>query len=193
MKRYLNMIVFIVILGIVASGILVGMELLTADRIEANEEIDLQKAILDGFGISYEQGSVLDIFESQVDMLTVDDLHLYKDIESGNYAYQYEGSGLWGPIIGVITLDENFDTIVSISVLQQEETPGLGGVVADPEYLSQYGGIKMIPMIEINKDESPNKENEVDTITGATRTSKEFEKLLNQQYTLFRAAYDSLN
>ncbi len=49
MKKYISMLLFVLILGIVASGILIGMDILTADRIEANEEIDLRLTVLNVF------------------------------------------------------------------------------------------------------------------------------------------------
>jgi preprotein translocase subunit SecE len=36
MKEYLKMIVFVLVMGIVTSGVLIGMDQLTADRIAAN-------------------------------------------------------------------------------------------------------------------------------------------------------------
>ena len=67
--------------------------------------------------------------------------------------------------------------------MQQEETPGLGGVVADLKYLAKYVGIMIVPQIEVNiPDSAANKPNEVDSITGATRTSKAFEQILNDNY-----------
>ena len=48
----------------------------------------------------------------------------------------------------------------------------------------------MVPQLEINQpDASANKPNEVDTITGATRTSKAFEGMLNVSYTAAAAAW----
>jgi Na+-transporting NADH:ubiquinone oxidoreductase subunit C len=83
----------------------------------------------------------------------------------------------------VVTLAPDKETIVNIRVLEQQETPGLGGIVATEAYLSTFKGIKFSPNIEINKpDSAPNKPNEVDSITGATRTSKAFEGMLNDSY-----------
>ena len=48
----------------------------------------------------------------------------------------------------------------------------------------------MVPELKINQpDSAVNKPNEVDTITGATRTSKAFESMLNVSYTAAAAAW----
>jgi len=47
----------------------------------------------------------------------------------------------------------------------------------------------MIPQIEINKDTSANAENEIDAITGATRTSKAVELILNNAYAEHKTAW----
>ena len=51
----------------------------------------------------------------------------------------------------------------------------------------------MTPEIEINKDSSPNKPNEVDAITGATGTSTAFQKILRLNYRWYMAAWESRN
>lgn len=189
MKKYLSMIFFVILLGLVASAILIGMDLLTAERIKANQEIELSTSILNAFQIDYEPGQVNAVFDESIETITIDDLVYYKSMESGAIGYRYEGAGVWGPIIGFIAFEEDFQTIRSITVLQQEETPGLGGVVADPNYLAQFSGIIFDPDIEINKDTNENKANEVDAITGATRTSEAFELMLNTQYQRYKSAY----
>ena len=51
----------------------------------------------------------------------------------------------------------------------------------------------MVPTLEINKDSTPNKENEIDAITGATRTSESFEIIMNDNYVVYKAAWESRN
>jgi len=191
-NTYMKMLVFVLALAVGTSAVLLGMEELTADRIEANAEIELQQTILDAYGISYNTGNINEVFASSVDVIEEDGLTLYVDTNSGAVSFEFTGGGVWGPISGVLTLESDYETIKSVTVLQQEETPGLGGVVANPQYLATFEGVLMTPELMIEKDTSANDPNEVDSITGATRTSDAFELILNNAYEAHQSLWQSL-
>ncbi len=193
MKQSLKLIVFVLILGILTSGLLVGMDALTRDRIEANKAAQLKGAILTANQTSYNFGNIHDVFDEKVDMITVGEFIFYQHKETKNISYEFNGGGVWGPIKGVVTLQENFETIVAIKVTEQQETPGLGGIIAEAKYLANFEGIQMIPTLEINKDGSANQPNEIDAITGATRTSDAFEIIMNDTYENYKTAWLSRN
>jgi Na+-transporting NADH:ubiquinone oxidoreductase subunit C len=193
MNQNMKMILFVVILGTITSILLIGMDILTKDRIIANEQALLKSAVLNANEVSFTFTNIHDVFDEEVEVIESEGLTIYLHKESGNISYVFDGGGVWGPIIGMITLEPDFETIVAITILQQEETPGLGGIVADPLFLANFVGIKMVPTIEINKDPAPNKPNEVDAITGATRTSDSFETILNENYTMYLDAWNSYN
>jgi Na+-transporting NADH:ubiquinone oxidoreductase subunit C len=183
MKRYLKMVWFILILGTLTSVVFVGMEVWTRPLIEANAANELKSIILSANDISFNTGNISTLFDENVEIKEVGDFTFYVEKNSGRISYQFSGGGVWGPIIGIITLESDKETIRQIRIMQQEETPGLGGVVADLKYLAKYAGIMIVPKIEVNiPDSAPNKPNEVDSITGATRTSKAFEQILNDSY-----------
>ena len=183
MKQYFVLIRFVLIMGVLTSGIFVGMEVWTKPLIEANASIELKSTILSANNISFTTANVNQIFDQEITVVEEGEFTLYVAKSTGNISYEFNGGGVWGPIIGILTLDADLQTIRQVRVLQQEETPGLGGVVATIPYLSKYEGILMVPALEVNvPDANPNKPNEVDTITGATRTSKAFETMLNESY-----------
>lgn len=183
MKRYLKMVYFILILGTLTSVVFVGMEIWTRPLIEANAANELKSIVLNANDISFNTGNISAVFDENIEIKEVGEFTFYVEKSSGRVSYQFSGGGVWGPIIGIITLESDKETIRQIRIMQQEETPGLGGVVADLKYLAKYVGIMIVPQIEVNiPDASPNKPNEVDSITGATRTSKAFEKILNDSY-----------
>jgi len=192
MKHNLRLIIFVGIMGLITSFLLAGMDALTKERILANQEAELKTTIMKAYDISYTLANLHEVFDESVKIMTHDGLSFYIDESTGYVSYVFEGSGVWGPIIGVITLQSDFETIASIVVLQQEETPGLGGIVAEAKYLSNFNGIKMVPSLEINKD-ARGAPNEVNAISGATRTSKAFEELLNESYARHKAAWLILN
>ncbi len=192
MNQNLKMMIFVVILGLVTSALLLGANALTEDRIELNKEAKLKSAILDGFDIEYNFTNIHDVFDDTITILEEDGYTFYVNDLTGSVAYRFEGSGLWGPIIGILTLEDDFETIVRITILEQEETPGLGGVVAERPYLDNYVGVKMTPSIDVTK-EGATEPNQVDAITGATGTSNAFEVILNDNYDAYSAAWQALN
>lgn len=195
MNSNLRVIFFVLIMGMITSGLILGMDLLTKDRIEANELAETKSTILDAYGVSYTFSNIHDVFSDNVETIQVEHegntFIFYMDKKTNAVSYEFIGNGLWGPISGIITLNANFDTIEKITVLVQQETPGLGGIVAERSFLDQFPGVKMVPELLIVKDSSPNQENEVDSITGATGTSNAFMTLLNASYQAHKAAWDS--
>jgi len=192
MNQYMKMFVFVLILGAITSLLLVGMDLLTAERIEANENANLYAAILDSNEVSYNFGTISNTFESEITVVEEDEYTLYYHEASGNVSFVFIGGGVWGPIEGVLTLESDFETIVAMKILQQEETPGLGGIIANPEYLATYEGVKMVPEIDITHSNQGD-DNQVDAITGGTRTSNSVEIILNNTYAEYSEVWDSVS
>ena len=191
MKQNLKLMLFVLILGVLTSGLLVGVDALTRDRIAQNAEAELKAAILDANDEPYNLTNIHDVFAEVMEVIEEDGLTFYQHRTTNNISYPFIGGGVWGPIGGIITLEDDFETIVAIRVLVQEETPGLGGIIAEAKYLANFVGIKMTPSLEINKDPSANAVNEVDAITGATRTSDAFEIIMNDNYNLYKTAWES--
>jgi Na+-transporting NADH:ubiquinone oxidoreductase subunit C len=192
MNPSVKMIVFVILLGAITSVLLLGADALTQDRIIANQEFEILSTILDAYDESYTTANINEVFETTVDTITSGDYTFYVHKATGAVSFLFEGGGVWGPIIGVLTLESDFETILRVAVLEQEETPGLGGIVATRNYLDTLNGIKMVPELIIAKDPAPNLDNEVDAITGATRTSTAFQNILNNAYSAHKSAWDHL-
>lgn len=197
MKQYTKMLAFVFIMGFLTSLVFVGMDALTAERIEANKDAAIYSAVLTHNEISYNSGNLTDVFNENIMIEEVDyqgqTLSFYINESNGNVSFMYgvfSLGGLWGPVRGVITLESDFQTIVNITVLEEQETPGLGGKVKNREFLDQFVGLVLLPEldrpVEVNKDAAENKSNEVDEISGATGTSNAFERLLNDSYQIYR-------
>lgn len=194
MRQYINMLVFVVILGSVVSFLLVGADLLTKDRIARNDEALLKSSILDAYDIGYSFNTVFERFDETVEEVVIEDTTFYIDKETNRVSYIFKGSGVWGPIEAIMTLEADFKTIVSISILAQEETPGLGGVLAEAWYLEKYSGTVLSdqsPYIIIRHGNEDNLPNEVDAITGGTRTSEAFMKMVNETYPIYKTLFES--
>ncbi|PAT01474.1 hypothetical protein CI105_06190 [Candidatus Izimaplasma bacterium ZiA1] len=191
MRKYFETIRFVVILGLFTSTILLGMEYITNKKIEAVIAARFKQSVLEAHSLSYTQNNVNDIYEAEITELDLEDVTFYVSNTTGNITFEFSGGGVWGPISGIITLDSNFELIVNIIVLVQEETPGLGGIVAEDQYLETFVGKSMLPSIDIIKDAITLENNQVDSITGATKTSDAFETILNTTYSTYKTIWDN--
>lgn len=184
MKSALKVLIFVLIMGTVSGGLLVGINVLTSPLISKNEELKLKSSVLDVLEIPYSKYNIIDVFDSQVRVLKrgADTFYTASD---GSVAFEFKGPGLWGPISGIISFEKDLKTIRNLKIIHQEETPGLGGRIAEHDYLKQFKNKEVFPkLIFVPEGKSGNK-NEVDAITGATGSSKALEKLINknvQQY-----------
>jgi electron transport complex protein RnfG len=65
-------------------------------------------------------------------------------------------------------------------VLEQLETPGLGAEIDGEKFVSQFRGLATRPPISYVKGKAPEKDNEVQAITGATISSKAVVDIINK-------------
>jgi Na+-transporting NADH:ubiquinone oxidoreductase subunit C len=207
MNKYLRMMIFVTTLGTVSGGLLFGAGGITNSLIDANADALLKSEVLTAHNVEFNFTNIHDVFASSTETITVDGDYegddytytFYEDNVSGAITFGFGptfGGGVWGPIIGLLSLESNFTTILRISVLQQEETPGLGGIVATRAYLDTFEGktiglgddaISIIKDLDVLTAES----NEVRSITGATRTSDQFDIILNNAYTAHRLVWEA--
>ena len=193
MNAYVKMIIFVLFLGIFTSGVLLTANLLTQERILANQEAAVRSAILSANDVEFTTANINERFEEEIEIFEYNGLTLFIHKTTGNVSMEFAGEGVWGPIEGVLTLESDFQTIRAISVLQQEETPGLGGVVAEPQYLATFVGRVMVPEIIISRTANTSNQNEVDAIAGGTRTSNLFQLILNNTYSEHLEAWNQYN
>lgn len=189
MKQYLSMVVFVFVMALISSGVLLGVEALTQDRIQANQDAKIKSAILDAHNIPYTIAAINETFDAELNVVVLDGMTFYVNPDTDAVTFVIAGNGVWGPIEGILTLASDFETIIDVSILQQEETPGLGGVIAEQPYLDTFVGKVMVPDFQLNKDPAANQPNEIDAIVGATNTSKRFQDFFNADYAEARAIW----
>lgn len=186
MKDTLKLLLFMVVLGTITAALLTGMDALTADRIAANAAYEWKSSMLDHNGHTTTVNNYSDLFDENFTAINDNEDEreiVFQHNDSNTINYFFSGGGVWGEINGIVTLEEDLITIVRITVLNQDETPGLGGVVSTREYLDNYIGKKMLPELSlIVPDGSLDPNNQVDQITGATGTSTRFVVMLNATY-----------
>jgi len=106
------------------------------------------------------------------------------------YILPIYGAGLWGPIWGYISLDDNKATIYGTFFDHQGETPGLGAEITTPHFNEQFrnkqifSGNRLVG-IQIIKGGNASGPNEVDAISGGTITSKGVENMIRNYLTYY--------
>jgi len=114
-------------------------------------------------------------------------------------AFEFRGSGFWAPITGLAALTPDLATLVGLVVVDQAETPGLGGRITEKAFQEQFSGLHLAPPAEgrqavyIQREKPTSRDDPrfgrtVEAITGATQTSLALERLLNADLEEFRRA-----
>src|SRR5690625_4156328 len=182
MKESFKLIVFVLILGAISALVLIGVDAITKERIAQNRLFEFQSTVLKANEDDKYDGDINDYFNSvmtkKVDEET--QLEIYTHNTTGNVSFTFQGKGLWDDIEGIITLKKDWQTIVDVTITEQGETPGLGALVGERDFLDKLTGKIFNPTITIKKD--ANGPSEVDTISGATGTSSQFQVILNNSY-----------
>lgn len=188
--KAIRILIFVLIMGTVSSVLLVGVNSFTAPLISKNEEIKLKSSVLEVLGIPYNKNDIFTIFNNKVRLNKIDKYIFYQGPDS-SVAFEFYGSGLWGPISGILSLEKDLKTIKRIKITHQEETPGLGSRIAEEDYLKQFKNKEVLPKLIFMPEGKAVSKNEVDAITGATGSSRAFEKLINESVQKYLAVLKS--
>lgn len=189
-KSFLYPIIFMSLLTAIFTFILAFMEFGTAERVQQNLELELQRKILYVFNIPIEDNSpeaVNALFEEKITQ--EGDIFTYsEDGQVIGYAFPAEGPGLWGGIETYVGISQDYSTILGLAIIAQNETPGLGGRIGDEEFLSQFRDLDVSSAVEGGYvTYRPAAGGNVDAVAGATLTSKSVSTFLNADIHSFLA------
>ena len=178
-------VVYMFVITAFFSSVLIGFSRLTRSRVEANEQLAFEKAVLEVFPEiqAANNAEIHRIFTEQfVQKQQLAAYLYYKNHQLSGYAVPVEGKGFWAPIKGVVGVALDQRTITGIAFYEQNETPGLGARIAEEDFCGQFAGKAMIAgdkVLGIKPAGETLKENQVHAITGATQTCIRLEKLMN--------------
>ena len=193
MLKDIKMIMFLLILSSISILILAYVNSIYMEM-EGKRFLDLYKVVMDKYSIEYEANDIEVVFNSNFDLIKRGERTYFisKNINRGSVVMVHEGPGLWSVLKLLLIVNKDLNSLESLSVLSQGETPGLGGRVTEDIFLNQFNGVVVRPEILIKK--RAKKENEVDTISGATGTSKGVEDIINSAISLIdREIREELN
>lgn len=184
-------VVYMFVVTAFFSSIVIGFTQATSNRIEANQKLAFEKAVLavlPGLYDENEKVSGLELHKRFTEKVTAPDeltggaYTLRKSGKTAAYALPIEGRGFWAMIKGFIGVEADKKTITAIAFYQQNETPGLGAEIVKPEFRNQFKG-KVILIGEkpltITRPGARLDQSSVHAVTGATQTSTRLEKLIN--------------
>ncbi|UCF96055.1 MAG: FMN-binding protein [Spirochaetaceae bacterium] len=195
MKDNTRTLAFAGILGLICALVLAGVSQFTAPYRQANERAEEVRNYLSALGVPGWEGvssqELLDVFERNVRVEQEGEQTVYQylpvsgsQVQPVAIAVPFSGTGLWGPIRGVLALEPDFTTIRGIRFFDQQETPGLGGEIGAEWFQNQFVGKRIVsaegdPGFRITKPGGSEDANSVDGITGATMTSDRVEVILD--------------
>jgi Na+-transporting NADH:ubiquinone oxidoreductase subunit C len=180
MVEKIKMIAFVVILGSILTTALMVVDCYTEPMIAKNAALKVKRSVLAALSIPYNEETLDSVFGEHITALEVSGQKFYRN-QDGDIAFKIEGSGLWGPISGVMAVKSDLETIKGLTIIHQEETPGLGGRIGEAAFLESFQSKKLVPAIRIVSPGKAKTENEVDGITGATLSCKAFERILQAE------------
>ncbi|MFV0396709.1 MAG: NADH:ubiquinone reductase (Na(+)-transporting) subunit C [Bacteroidales bacterium] len=94
------------------------------------------------------------------------------------------GAGLWGPLWGYVSLNEDNSTVYGVYFSHKGETPGLGAEIDKEFFQAEFKGKqiikdgKVVSIAVMKKGQTAAGQDQVDAISGGTITSKGVEDML---------------
>jgi len=119
-------------------------------------------------------------------------------LDNGNkeYVVPVRGNGLWGPIFGYVSFNDDFNTVYGTNFDHEGETPGLGAQITTKWFQDEFKGKKIFSddgtfaSIKVVKGHAdPSSAFQVDAISGSTLTSKGLEAMLHDCLSAYEAYF----
>ncbi len=177
--KRINPIIFMAAVTVICILLTAALHLSTLELVQENERFFLWRSVLDAGGITHEgtPASVNDLYKKYV---TQEDNHYLIKTDDGvtRFVFATEGPGLWGIISIMVGFEDDLKTLSGVSIVSQNETPGLGARIEEPWFTAQFVG-KQGPFRLVEEGTS-SMADEIDAITGATRTSESFRNIMNR-------------
>lgn len=183
---------FMAILAFVMTLILAFLNFATKDTIELQQKSIFHQKLLYSMNIPFENAQQAEtIFKENIEVAPInfmdtDDLslepnyYIYKENgEVKAYAFPIAGKALWGSVDAIVAIDSKLEKMVGMDIITHSETPGLGGRIEEDWFKEQFREKDLSAEDGKYFEYPPNKNANIDAITGATLTSASVKDLLN--------------
>lgn len=108
------------------------------------------------------------------------------------------GKGLWGPVWGYVSLENDYNTIYGANFDHKSETPGLGAEIKEDWFSDPFIGKKiyndegnLVSVNVIKGSAAPDNPHAVDGITGGTITSNGVDEMLERTFGVYDAYFQN--
>lgn len=191
-ERRFYPVLFMIIITVIFVGLLATFYQLTRERVETHRQMVFKTTILQLFELpTVDLQSTYDAY-IQEKML---DGRLYYAAMDGDsligYCLPISGSGLWSTIHAMVAVSPQLDRIRKIEILEQNETPGLGGRITEEWFTGQFAGKMLVQsgtavLFELIAEDEPAGPMQINQITGATASSKAVVDMLYKEMSGFQ-------
>jgi Na+-transporting NADH:ubiquinone oxidoreductase subunit C len=160
----------------------------TIEQVRLNQELARQRAVLSAMGIEFETDQeVMERFD-EIAADPVAGLYVGQVEDRTVYAREFSGSGLWGLISGIAAVTADLEQFIGIEIVDDNETPGLGGRINEEWYKAQFEGLPIPePGIRVRMGNPDLEAGIIDGVTGATGTSMAMQSIINRVIDDFRS------
>ena len=163
------------------SGLLLGFANdLTKEAILENSKISKDD-------LNYIMPAAEKIQDTTIELDEDSDIKELYEAVSGNdtigYVMKVNVKGFHGPIDFVVGISKD-DKVTGMKVLSHNETPGLGAKITEDKFMQRFKDKPATDYLEAVKV-TPNKDNEVEAISGATTSSKASVSAVNEAITFY--------
>lgn len=190
-KKRIVPVVFMLIITLVFISITTVIYTFTKDTIALNERLRLKRAVLYAAAVELPDDPVEieKAFDNRVTEITDDTgrIMYYEVVESGSsdvesYVVIRMGTGLWGEITAGVGFDKDLESFKGLEVIDQNETPGLGGRIGETWFKEQFRG-KRPPLDRVPEGDTTTK-NQFQAVTGASYSTSAIQDIMNssQEY-----------
>lgn len=181
-KGFIYTLAFMVLLSAVLTFLLAFAYESFKPSIEANALLREQRALLEAFdkAAGVKDQDIPALYDKLIRPggLSEEGYTLYEDGEARGYALPFEGSGLWGTIRGYVGLSADRQSLTGLVFTTQNETPGLGGRIEEPQFKDQFRGLPVAAGRALRYGTQDG--HQLDGVTGATQTSSAVLRIVNE-------------
>jgi len=185
----LRLVLTLAIAGLISGIAIIGIYESTLPTITANKARELREAVFKVLpGVSQMQQLVFRDGELvAAEELAKDEQAVYGGYDpKGNfvgYAIPAAGPGFQDTIGLLYGFTPKDKLVLGMEVLESRETPGLGDkIYKDAEFVGGFSALSIEPEIVAVKKGTKARPNEIDTITGATISSKAVVRIINETH-----------
>ena len=185
-KKRIYPVVFMLLVTVAFISATTVIYTFTKDTIKLNERLRLKQAVLyaGGVGLSGDPVEIEKTFDARVDEVKDDAgrVRYYSIREEGaseieSYVVIQTGAGLWGEITAGVGFDRDLEYFRGLEIIDQNETPGLGGRIDEAWFKEQFKG-KRTPLSAVPEGD-PASDSQFQAITGASYSTEAIQNIVN--------------